>query len=861
MKYISTRLFVASRALSVSSRTSLLLGTGLFFGVIVGAQAQQKPTPVLFRDDAAARSATADTRLAQALRHSRPVTLALADLRTALAPAPREVAPGLSRPGQAPVQVALPLPDGTTGRFQVLETAVMEPALAAQFPAIKTYCGVGLDDPTATVRLDLTPRGFHAQILSAAHSTVYIDPASETDHTHYLSFYRRDMPGGQMHCAAGRAEAAADASDLDSGPARRSVAPELRTYRLAVAATGEYTQYHGGTVAQGQAAIVTAVNRVVGVYERELAVRLVLVGGNAALVYTNGSTDPYSNDDGVAMLGENQTNVTTLIGRDNYDIGHVFSTGGGGIAGLGVVCLNGNKARGVTGLFRPVGDAFYIDYVAHEMGHQFGADHTFNSENDACDGNRNTSTAYEPGSGSTIMAYAGICAPDNVQNNSDAYFHVSSYEEIYAYLATTTCGIISATGNTAPVVALPASSKVLPIGTPFKLTAIGTDAEGDALTYCWEEYDLGPAADLTTAQATNVTVPLFRSFAPTTSPTRYFPRLTDLVANTSTSTERLPTVTRNLRFRVTVRDQHSGTQGVVGGLNSSPVVSLSTTNSAGPFLVTAPNSAVTWASGSTQTVTWNVAGTSANGVNCATVNLRLSTDGGLTYPTLLLANTPNDGSQAITVPGVGTTAARVMVEAADNYFFDISNTNFTISAPLPVELVTFAAECQRGAVQLDWHTASEENSARFEVERSVDGSRFEHIGTVPAAGHSTSTRTYTFRDPNQASALSQLGTRYYRLRQVDQEGTAEYSPVRTVQVVSIPAGLALFPNPTTHGATLAGAAPGTTVRLIDSLGRVVLTADADATGQAVLSWPAQALAAGMYVVQAGQRSVRLSIVP
>jgi len=853
MKYFSTRLFAAKAALPVSRRAGLLLG-GLFFGSLLGARAQQRPVPELFREDAAARSATADTRLAKALRQARPLTLAVAALRTALANAPLEGTPNAARPGAA-LPLVLPMPDGTSRRFQVMETSVMEPGLAAQFPDIKTYSGVGLDDATATVRLDLTARGFHAQILSGTGSPVYIDPVSETDQTHYLSFFRRDMPSGLMSCGV---NAPTSTAGRGASTAQRSIAPTLRTYRLAVAATGEYTAYHGGTVALGQAAIVTAVNRVVGVYERELAVRLVLVAGNAALVYTDGNTDPYSDSDGMAMLNENQTNVDALIQPGNYDIGHVFSTGGGGIAGVGVVCQSGQKAEGVTGLPTPIGDAFYIDYVAHEMGHQFGADHTFNSVNSFCNGTRNSSTAYEPGSGSTIMAYAGICAPDDLQNNSDAYFHVASYEEIQAYLDNTSCAATPSTGNTAPTVALPVSSKVLPIATPFKLTATGTDAEGDALTYCWEEYDLGPAAALTAGQVTNATVPLFRSFAPSSSPTRYFPRLPDLVANTSTASERLPTVTRPLSFRVTVRDQHNGAQGVVGGLNSSSTVTLSATNAAGPFLVTSPNTAVSWVGGSSQTVTWSVAGTSANGVNCAIVNLRLSTDGGFTYPTVLLASTPNDGAQAITVPNLPTTTARVMVEAADNYFFDISNNNFTITAPLPVELVAFGAEQQGAVVKLDWGTASEKNSARFDVERSTDGQGFERLGAVAAAGSSSALLSYGFTDKQLPT---RSGTLYYRLRQVDQDGTATYSPVRAVLVAHSASELALFPNPTASAAALTGALPGAIVRVFDTRGRIVLTTQANTSGNATLSWPAQPLAAGIYLVRAGQASARLSIVP
>ncbi|GAA4359315.1 hypothetical protein GCM10023185_25850 [Hymenobacter saemangeumensis] len=654
-------------------------GTGL--GLLLhspGAQAQQRASLTYFQDDAPAQVAARISPLAAQLQHSRPLTLDAPGMLALLATAPPE-----GRAGAAPVELTLPLPDGGSARFRIVESSVMEPALAARFPTIKTYAGIGLDEPGATVRLDMTPRGFHAQILSPTAGTVYIDPASPTDLQHYLSFWRRDMPAGPFSCGVSTPSVSTSArNSLGTGStAQRTAGTSLRTYRLAVAATGEYTATKGGTVTGAQAGIVTTVNRVVGVYEKELAVRLVLVTNNSSLIYTNGNTDPYTNNDGVAMLSENQTNVTNIIGSANYDIGHVFSTGGGGVAGLGVVCNSTQKARGVTGSSNPVGDAFDIDYVAHEIGHQFGGNHTFNSTTGSCGGgNRNASTAYEPGSGTTIMAYAGICSGDNIQSNSDPYFHVASFEEIQTFIGTTSCAVTAATNNTAPAVTLPASGEVLPINTPFKLTAAGSDSDGDALTYCWEEYDLGPGGSPTATQVANQTPPLFRSFNPSTSPTRYFPRLSNLVANTTNIGERLPTVTRNMTFRVTVRDQHNGSQGVVGGLNSSANVTMSTTSAAGPFLVTAPNTAITWTGGSSQTVTWDVAGTTASPVSCATVNIRLSTDGGFTYPTVLLAGTANDGTQAVTVPSINTTQARIMVEAADNYFFDISNANFTISS-------------------------------------------------------------------------------------------------------------------------------------------------------------------------------------
>ncbi|MFD2721837.1 IPT/TIG domain-containing protein [Hymenobacter monticola] len=667
------------------------LGSALLLslGLSLGAQAQQA-APHFFRADGEAKGAAAASPLSAALYHSQALTLNVAGLRTALATAPAE-----TQVGAAPLVLALPLPNGSTGRFAVREAPVMAPALAAQYPNVKTYAGVGLDDASASVRLDLTPQGFHGQVLAAGGKSFYIDPVTRTDTRHYLAFYKSDMnrtakaAGPAMTCGfePTKAELQASAARVaaaTAGTAARVQASgsQLRTYRLAVAATGEYTTFHGGTVAQAQAAIVTTVNRVVGVYEKELAVRLVLVANNSSLIYTDATTDPYANTSG--DLPANQTNVNAIIGAANYDIGHLVGTGGGGVAGLGVVCGT-SKARGLTGSNSPVGDAFDIDYVAHEMGHQFSGNHPFNGNAGSCGGgNRNANTAWEPGSGTTIMAYAGICGTANdLQPHSDPTFHTGNYQEMRAFIDGTTCSTASATGNTAPVVTAPASGKTLPISTPFKLTATATDAENDALTYMWEELDLGPQQAPNAAQVANSNVPLFRSFVPLTSGTRYFPRITDLVNNTTVIGERLPTVTRSLNFRCTARDEHVGPAGTIGGVDYSPTVSLSVTSAAGPFVVQSPNTAVSWIGGAAQTVTWDVANTVAAPVSCTLVNIRLSLDGGLTYPTVLAANVPNNGSAVVVAPSPATaeTQARIMVEAADNYFFDISNANFTITPP------------------------------------------------------------------------------------------------------------------------------------------------------------------------------------
>lgn len=569
------------------------------------------------------------------------------------------------------VILTLPMPDGTEQRFRIEESPIMEYPLAARFPEIKTYRGQGFDDPTATVRFDLTPLGFHAMILSAA-GTTFVDPYRMGDVEHYISYRKQDhfRPDKKFRCLVDET--------ISGSNSFRTVAPAvssgttLRSYRLALAATGEYTQFHGGTVPLALAAINTSMNRINGIYERELAIRMILVANNNSIIYTNGTTDPYSNGEEFEMLVQNQNTLDAVIGSANYDIGHVFGTGGGGVAGGGV-CSNGGKARGVTCRSTPSGDSFDVDFVAHEMGHQFDGSHSFNGTTGNCGNNRNGGAAMEPGSGSTIMAYAGICSSENLQPHSDDYFHAINFDEIISYTTGSgfgnTCDVETSISNTPPSVDA-GSNFTIPSKTPFTLTASANDSDGDALTYCWEEFDLGAPAPPNTDNGNR---PIFRSFNPVTSPSRTFPKLSNILNNTTTLGESLPTTNRTMNFRATVRDNHANGGGV--NYDSMQVISVS---SAGPFAVTQPNAAMTWTKGSLQTVLWDVAGTSGAPIQTANVKILLSTDGGNTFPIVLRATTPNDGSETITVPNVGSTQCRVKIQAIGNIFFDISNANFTM---------------------------------------------------------------------------------------------------------------------------------------------------------------------------------------
>lgn len=584
-------------------------------------------------------------------------------------------------------ELELPMPDGTMARFAIVEAPVMATELAAKFPEIKTYAGQGIDDPSATVRLDLTLSGFHAQVLSPT-GTIYVDPVYRGDTGLHVSYYKRDYqkPNDGWACLTEGSdwelkEAVKKAAGLELNKVQSGA--QLRTYQLAVACTGEYAAFFGGTVPNAMAAIVTAVNRINGVYETELAVRFVLVANNDLIVYTDSATDPYDNDDGVAMLGQNQTTINTQIGSANYDLGHVFSTGGGGVASLRALCNSSTKARGVTGSGAPTGDAFWIDYVAHEIGHQFGANHTFNSPSGSCSGNRNAATAFEPGSGQTIMAYAGICPPDDLQPHSDPFFHAGSLDEIQTFLSGSGggCAEITATGNNAPDV-VAGNSYTIPANTPFALTGVATDQDGDGLTYCWEEIDASPSAALLTAPD-NGTIPLFRSFVPTASPTRYFPKFSSVLANTNWNQEKLPTTSRTMKFRLTVRDNRSGGAGVADGQ-----VSVTSVSGTGPFRVTAPNTALQWSGA--RTVTWNVAGTANAPINTSGVNILLSTNGGVSFPVMLASNVANSGSATVVLPNITTSQARIMVQGTGNIFYDVSDVNFSIIPGSATPLVLLA---------------------------------------------------------------------------------------------------------------------------------------------------------------------------
>jgi hypothetical protein len=858
------------------------------------------------------------------LKRFHAATLDLRGMQSLTAGAPRERADVASSVAST-LTVSLPHPNGGYQRFALIESPIMEAGLAEKHPEIKTYRGKGIDDPNATLRMDITPLGLHASVRSP-NGGWYVDPYYRNDTSVYAAYGRADMssprpalvegglnessltlsrgfynegdsvevrgagfaPGASVELSvrgegdsvalqsltatagedgsfsltlpAGTNPGAYEVSAADGGAsaafivvdpnvtANASAGGQLRTYRLALVTDPSYAAYFGGNPASVTAAKVTLMNRVTQVYEDETSIRLVLIDGTDALnldtaakmTGANGPcggsacfTTAQASTCGSGTLTRNRVVAGLLAGASNFDIGHIgLGLNGGGIASLGVVGGT-SKAQGCTGIPTPIGDFYAVDYVAHEMGHQFSGNHTFNGTISNCAStNRNPGTSVEPGSGSSVMAYAGICGSDNLQTHSDPYWSQRSFDEITTYTSgaennlaeiqmgvltnfagtqqfqlswngnlsvpivrgsnftvagikaaiegiagwpaggtvtissvtdtgftitfggnlatvnvpnlimtnisggatgyvgeitaggpTTRRGSVSATGNTPPVVSV-TPSYTIPVRTPFVLTGSATDIDGDALTYMWEQNDRGAATGTGLVSNVKTNGPLFRQFGTravvsstdtllygspgenivTADPTRVFPDMKQILANNTNAesgacptaaatptpdqiecfSEFLPTAAyvgfagvnaspASLNFKLTARDGR-------GGVNSA-TTTLVLAPAAGPFLVQSPNTAVTLDAGVPQNVTWSVANTNVAPVSTSNVKITLSTDGGTTWPYVLAASTPNNGSASVVLPRVATTAARIKVEAVGNVFFDVSNANFTISVP------------------------------------------------------------------------------------------------------------------------------------------------------------------------------------
>jgi subtilisin-like proprotein convertase family protein len=612
---------------------------------------------------------------AKAARESFPQKYQLYKLDIAALKSALSLAPLRGNGQTSDVIIELPDGDGGIQHFRVLKAPVIAPGLEAKFPGIQSYIGQGIEKRSSIVRFSTTLFGLHAMTLTAGNGTHYIDPYTK-DGQYYIVYKKSSLQTAKtFKCLTENTGHDTQKSGknmpittLDNG--------NFRTYRLAVVTTVEYSAFHVAAAGLETAtytekmeavlsAIAVTITRVNSMYERDLSVSLQLIENNDEIVFID--ADELNNDDAGALLNEGNTVMYDVIGADNFDMGHSFGTGGGGLA-AGAPCSD-FKGGAMTGIGSPVGDPFDIDYVAHEMGHQFGAGHTFNAE---CGGNRSDDLAFEPGGGTTILAYAGVCDPV-IQSNSDAQLHAVSIAQMRSRInGDSNCVPLVNSGNTPPV-ANAGSDYTIPKGTAFILEGTAVDADGDALTYDWEQMNNEISTQPPVADA--VGGPNFRSLPITESPNRFMPKIEDVIAgNLAPQWEVIPTVARAMDFALTVRDNN-----INGGESHTDYMHIQVSGTAGPFMVTSPNASQSWQAGTNKNVTWNVAGTTTNGVNASYVDIYLSADGGFTYPTLLALKVPNDGSETIIVPNLPGAANRIMVRGHNTIFYDISNANFTIT--------------------------------------------------------------------------------------------------------------------------------------------------------------------------------------
>ena len=607
---------------------------------------------------------------------------------------------GFGNLAKSDLVISLPLLGGESVNFKMVEYSIIPENTKTD---IKTFYGEKVGDPSITCRLTLTKEKMMVSIQKNGETIIIERSKGSTSADDYEVFVQKvssALCGNiEEQVKNGRVGEAKGISSYSYGTT-------LKIYRLALIVTNEfYADYVNDSGVNAE--VVAIVNNLNGIYEKEVAVRLIL----AVPINPASSNFFHRKTETTATYYQSLSSVNAEInlrfGNVNFDVGHCIHNSGGGVAGLGIVCNSGSKGNGWSGSTT----SSSVLLMAHELGHQFNAPHTFNGTvtGNCSVGNRSSSSAYEPGSGSTIMSYFGTCFSTgyDLSGSATGYFHTNSLENISAYIVNTssnkggTCGTSVSTGNVAPV-ANAGTAFTIPKNTPFKLIATGSDADGDVLTYTWEQYNNGAVSDTGrlghTANGTGInavnstTAPLFRS-KQSTSSQRYFPNLAFIMNNANNPVdiegEDLSNVSRVLNFRVTVRDNRSGG----GGANCS-AVAVTVDATKGPLSVTSPNTAVTIPAGTNQTITWAVNSTNSLSAN---VKILLSIDGGNSFPFTLLTSTPNDGSQSVTIPSnvPNTNMARIIVASNNSTtaeFFDASDANFSISSTCVVKSSSICSE-------------------------------------------------------------------------------------------------------------------------------------------------------------------------
>lgn len=591
--------------------------------------------------------------------------------------------------------IYIPNEKGEMERFSLRTVAVLSPELSRQYPEIKTFIGWSETRPEVKIRMSKTPMGVNVWLRIPDGNEFFIQPVRGNKQYHLA--YLKDALGNTIpfECKTEIPDTAKNSIKNNPTNYKSQASQFLKTYRLAVAATGEYTNFWGddddtnGTNSEDAlAAVVSTINRVNEVFETDFQVRLELVSG-ASLMYPDQTTDPF----GSSLNSELQAtlNDLTVFGANNYDVGHLFDYGSAnGNAGcIGCICVDSQKGSAFSshpfvdsfgGPF--LNDYFDVDYVAHELGHQFGAYHTFSFQTEG------TGVNAEPGSGTTIMSYAGITGTDNVQEHSNDYFHFYSIENVRAHIDNEAlCATETLITDNDPTVEA-GDDFTLPKTTPYMLEATVSNGDGYNHTYTWEQLDSGQSG-ASNFGPTASSGPQLRSLSPRESPIRMIPNtnqvlsgeLTQTNPTISSSWETLASVGRDMNWGVTVRSTPESSSTEEGTVVAQDRRTITIDNNAGPFVVQSQETVgLVWEGASKQTISWDVANTDLAPINTTTVSIYLSDDGGLTYTIPLLMETPNDGEEKIEIPNtLDISEARLKIMADNSIYYAINAVPFSVT--------------------------------------------------------------------------------------------------------------------------------------------------------------------------------------
>ena len=615
-------------------------------------------------------------------------------------------------------EITLPNEKGEEEVFEIEPTPLLSKHLAEKYPNLKTYKGISKTRPNVRLSLSTQYGGINGWLQFEDAPDYFIQPVRGEKNLHYTYLKNKKDSSAPLFC---KTEIGLSRHKLKQNKSKKQFASEsIRTFRIAISSTGEFTSFwgdndnsNGSNSEDALAAVVSTLNRINVIFERDLNVRLELVS-DASLLYSDPNTDPYTGN----FSTELQTTLDQELGDGAYDVGHLFDYGepNGDAGCIGCVCISGEKAQGYSthpfrdiygGTFR--NDYFDLDYAGHEIGHQFGAYHTYSFETEG------TGFNVEPGSGSTIMGYAGITGEDDLQQHGDPYFHYYSIQNILEYVNTISCGTSESVSLDTFSIDAGKDYKI-PIGTAYELsidTIIGNTTE--SFNYCWEQLD---SAEITSSNfgPNNQTGALVRSVLPKSNPKRIIPNLDRVLKNELTEEnpkmfddwETVPLVGRTINWGLTVRKQTASFSQI-----AQDKIQITSIANAGPFTMDSQNQFGTIIKGgSLEEVLWNVAGTDKSPINASSVNILLSTDGGSTFPIVLAESVPNNGSSQVIIPnGIDTTSARIMIKPGSNIFFAINSTPFTIqSRDLVLNLNSFIEEnCGENSLQFDFNIEKEDN--------------------------------------------------------------------------------------------------------------------------------------------------------